>query len=475
MSPHPSSRACACQDFNRAELLRKAAAQAGHGLPSIEPGMPMPAGTGLSRRGFLLASAGMALSVYGAGRLLDPSKFDEGIARAAEATNQPVLVSVYLQGGIDAMSVLYPAGDPLYTKYRPVLALAQDAGPAFTEDPRLHWHPLATPLAQLHGEGKLSVLPAVGYSDADQSHFTSRHFWEVGATQAELLTGWMGRYLDLVGAADNPLQGLCLDESLQPSLATARMPVAAIDTPASYSFYAKEVWGPPEAIMYDYFDALGRVGTRSRDAAMAQSGQAALMSNTLRRQLAPFQPRSGSDAPALPAGYPSSSDANSSDAFPTRMAGVAQMLAAGLPLHCVSVSSESVFDTHDDQVAALNAGLGQAAQTLYAFQCDLEARGLADRVLTLVWSEFGRRPQENGSGGTDHGAAGCAFVMGTRAAGTMLGEWPGLATGLDALENVRATADFRGLYCSLLEQWLGHEAAPIIPGANALARMKVVR
>ena len=96
-------------------------------------------------------------------------------------------------------------------------------------------------------------------------------------------------------------------------------------------------------------------------------------------------------------------------------------------------------------------------------------------MLTLVWSEFGRRPQENASAGTDHGAAGCAFVMGTRAAGTMIGEWPGLATGLDALGNLRATADFRGLYCSLLEQWLGHEAAPIIPGAAGLARVPVVK
>jgi uncharacterized protein (DUF1501 family) len=470
--PDPSSRACACAGYDRAELLRRAAAQAGRGLPSIEPGMPTPAGTGLSRRGFLLASAGLSLSVYGAGRVLDPKRFEEGIAQAAAASpSQPVIVSVYLQGGIDAMSVLYPAGDPLYTKYRPMLALPEGAGPAFAEDPRLHWHPLAAPLAQLHGEGKLSVMPAVGYSDPDQSHFTSRHFWEVGATQADLLTGWMGRYLDVAGTADNPLQGLCLDEALQPALATARLPVATIDKPSSYSFYSQGVWGPPQEIMYDYFDTLGQVGARSGDQAMKQSGQAALMSSTLRRQLLPFQPVSGAPAPGLPAGYPTSS----SDEFPERMAAVAQMLAAGLPIKCVSISTESVFDTHDNQVAALDSGLEAAAQTLYGFQRDLEARGLADRVLTLVWSEFGRRPQENASGGTDHGAAGCAFVMGTRAAGTMLGEWPGLAGGLDSLGNVRATSDFRGLYCSLLEQWLGQEAAPIIPGASGLARMRVVR
>jgi uncharacterized protein (DUF1501 family) len=462
--------ACACRDYNRAELLRHAAAQAGRGLPAIEPGMPVPAGTGLSRRGFLLASAGLALSVYGVGRALDPRVFEEGIAQAAAAPAQPVIVSVYLQGGIDAMSVLYPAGDPLYAKYRPALGLPEGAGPAFSEDPRLHWHPLAAPLAQLHGEGKVSVLPAVGYADPDQSHFTCRHFWEVGATQADLLTGWMGRYLDLAGAPDNPLQGLCLDESLQPALATARMPVAAIDTPSSYSFYARDVWGQPQDIMYDYFDTLGRVGARSGDAAMGQSGQAALMSNALRRQLTPFQADSGNSTPALPAGYP-----QSDDHFPARMASVAQLLGAGLPLRCVSVSTESVFDTHDNQAEDFDKGLDAAAQTLLAFQRDLEARGLADRVLTLVWSEFGRRPQENASGGTDHGAAGCAFVIGTRAAGTMVGEWPGLAGGLDDLGNLRATSDFRGVYCSLLEQWLGHEAAPIVPGAASLARSLLVK
>jgi uncharacterized protein (DUF1501 family) len=157
------------------------------------------------------------------------------------------------------------------------------------------------------------------------------------------------------------------------------------------------------------------------------------------------------------------------------MASVAQLLGAGLPLRCVSVSTESVFDTHDNQAEDFNKGLDAAAQTLMAFQRDLEARGLADRVLTLVWSEFGRRPQENASGGTDHGAAGCAFVIGTRAAGTMVGEWPGLAAGLDDLGNLRATSDFRGLYCSLLEQWLGHDAAPIVPGAASLARSRLVR
>jgi uncharacterized protein (DUF1501 family) len=464
--------ACSCNDFTRSDLLRRRAAAAGAGLPAIEPGMPTPAGTGLSRRGFLLSTAGLALSVYGAGRFLEPAAFEAGVASAAQTagTGGRVLVSVYLQGGIDSMSVLYPAGDPLYTRYRTTLALAPGAGPVFSEDPRLSWHPLAAPLAQLHGEGKVSVMPTVGYTSPDQSHFTSRHYWEVGATQAELMTGWLGRYLDLTGAPDNPLQGLCLDDSLAPSLATAKVPVATIDLPSTYSVWAQGVWGPPETAMYDAFDSLGRVGVDSRDAGMAQSGRAALMSSTLRRQLLPFQPAPGGKAAPLPSAYPSVSDA-----FPARMAAIPQLLAAGLPINCVSVSTQSVFDTHENQQSVFESGLSEAAQTLLAYQRDLEARGLDDRVLTLVWSEFGRRPQQNASAGTDHGAAGCAFVIGKHAAGTMIGEWKGLASGLDALGNLSETADFRVLYASLLEQWLGHEAAPIIPGAGALPRTQVVR
>ena len=113
-----------------------------------------------------------------------------------------------------------------------------------------------------------------------------------------------------------------------------------------------------------------------------------------------------------------------------------------------------MYDTHDDQPQALADGLKLTADSLLAFQRDLEARGLADRVLVHVWSEFGRRAQENGSNGTDHGAAGAGFLIGSRASGTMVGEFPGLAK-LDEQGNLRATSDFRGLYGSLLEQWLG--------------------
>ncbi len=179
-----------CDEFSRLTLLRRSAAEAGRGLPAIEPGMPTPAGTGLDRRSFVAGAFGLALSVYGLGKL---NLFQDGIAQAASGPTQPVLVSVFLPGGADSLSVLYPALDPNYRKLRPTLALPESAGPVFTEDTRLHWHPKLQPFATLHAEGKVSVMPAIGYTHPDQSHFTSRHFWEVGATDARLSSGWMGR------------------------------------------------------------------------------------------------------------------------------------------------------------------------------------------------------------------------------------------------------------------------------------------
>jgi uncharacterized protein (DUF1501 family) len=163
-----------------------------------------------------------------------------------------------------------------------------------------------------------------------------------------------------------------------------------------------------------------------------------------------------------------------SDAFPKQLAGLAAMIGAGLPLRCVSLEAAGQFDTHADQVAELTPALTTTAASLLAFQRDLEARGVADRVLTLVWSEFGRRAQENGSGGTDHGAAGAAFVIGTRAAGTLVGEFPGL-NALDVDGNLRATSDFRAVYAALLEQWLSFDAALVIPGASKFKRPQLVK
>jgi uncharacterized protein (DUF1501 family) len=459
----------ACSDHTRTELLRRGLAEAGRGLPAVEPGMPVPAGTGLSRGSFLARSAGLALAVYGAGAAL-PRALEEGIAAAAAAGPQRVLVSVFLDGGADSLSMLYPAGDPLYRRLRPRLALPASAGTAFSEDDRLRWHPALAPLATLHAEGKVTVLPGVGYTGPDQSHFTSRHFWEVGATSESLRTGWLGRWLDHTGSPDNPLQGLSLESRLQPTLATARVPVASIDGPDRYDFWTRGVWGDVEQRMLQAIGSLGSVPTGG-DAALAQAAGAARQAAQLREQLLPFAPKDdGAPSYTSPVAYPDGEDED----FPRRLAGLAAMLGAGLPVRAVALTAPGMYDTHDDQPQALADGLQLTASSLLAFQRDLEARGLADRVLVHVWSEFGRRAEENGSQGTDHGAAGIGFLVGSRVRGRMIGEYPGLAR-LDDDGNLRATSDFRGLYAALLEEWLGADAEAIIPSARSFARPRILK
>jgi len=464
-----------CAGFTRSEALRSALA-AGRPRPSArewDPRMPIPAGSGIDRRRFLSGAAGGLLSVYGADRLgLTSRVLGDGIARAAtlQSADSPVLVSIFLAGGIDALSVLAPVGDPLYRKYRPVLGIPDTAGVPFTEDPRLHWHPSATSIAQLHNAGKVTVFPGIGYSSPDMSHFTSRHYWEVGATETALNTGWLGRYLDIHGDSTNPLQGLSMDGEMNPTLATARNPVAAIDRPEDFSLWLNGVYGNIFNYTLDSASKLGDNQRLSADPAIAQVAEAASEVGIVRHALAPFRNAAGTAAYTSPVTYPTTSTGD----FPGRLAGLAAMLAAGLPITCVAMTTDTQFDTHSAQPGTFVPALGVVSDSLAAFQADLEARGIADRVLVHVWSEFGRRPQENGSHGTDHGAAGVSLLIGTRASGQMVGIWPGLER-LDVNGNQIANVDFRAVYCSMIEQWFGDDSAAVIPGASHFVRPQLLK
>ncbi len=474
----PPADSC-CAGFTRTEAMRAAIAagrEEGREWSPREwdPRMPIPAGTGIDRRRFLLAATGGLVSVYGAGRLgLGGRALSEGIAEAAtvQGPSSPILVSIFLAGGIDALSVLAPTQDPMYRKLRPTLAVSPAQGIPFAEDPRLSWGPAAAGFAQLHSAGKLTVFPGIGYRDPDMSHFTSRHYWEVGAADTRVMTGWLGRYLDQVGTAGNPLQGLSMDSEMNPTLATAVNPVAAIDLPESFSLWLRDVWGD----VFSLHAGLG-LGAGRRPPPRRAIPRWPRWRAPRRRWgscATPWRPSAmptASRPTRAPVTYPTDSKSD----FPQRLAGLAAMIAAGLPLRCVALTPETQFDTHASQSETFGPGLTTIAEAIAAFQADLEARGIADRVLVHVWSEFGRRAQENGGHGTDHGAAGVGMLIGTRATGTMVGEWPSL-TNLDANGNQKENVDFRGVYCSLLEQWFDHDAASVIPEARSFARYQLIR
>ena len=230
-----------------------------------------------------------------------------------------------------------------------------------------------------------------------------------------------------------------------PSAVCAPFLLASCGTVTLYDendLWAPGVWGDVEELMFETFGRIGAGAARSSDPQLQGAGEVAGQASTLRGQLSAF-----SDEITSPVAYPDTGH------FPDSLAGLAAMLSAGLPITVASIDAPGSYDTHDDQAEDFDKYLKETCDGLHAFQRDIEARGLQDRVLTLVWSEFGRRPEENGSAGTDHGAGGNAFLIGGPAQGTMVGEWPGLDS-LDEDDNLRSTSDFRSVYSSLLEQWL---------------------
>ena len=244
------------------------------------------------------------------------------------------------------------------------------------------------------------------------------------------------------------------------------MPVATLSAADQYLFAPPGLQPHPlEASLLQEAANIGAAHAKSNDAGLKQAGQTAYDAHHLYHQLGSFKYGFSS-----PVAYPSSSDP-----FPHRLAGLAAMIAGGMPVRVVGLTMGH-FDTHATQATSLTRDLQLLSDSLLAFQHDLEARGVADRVVTHVWSEFGRRPAENASAGTDHGAAGVGFLIGTKVVGQQVGGFPGLTGGgLDKLGNLRPTSDFRAVYAAMLEQWLDTDANPLLPGAAPFQRPTLFR
>jgi uncharacterized protein (DUF1501 family) len=428
---------------------------------------------GLTRRALIGRGVG-GLAVYTA-RAMPLSRVLESAGAAhAAAPEAPILVSVFLPGGVDLLDTLIPRGADYgaYADKRPTLKMPEGGGGLSVLDGgRLALHPSFSQgrdggIAGLYERGQVGFLPGIDYADPDLSHFHSRHFWETGLITQKAASGWLGRWLDVAGGRDNPLQGVALSGSLAPVLRSAAAPVAAVRSPNASDLWMPGVWGEVydrSLAAYAELAAVPRHGTGAQAA-----GTSAKLMHEVGRRLQPY--RHGDDQPdplAGPVTYPER------NALAEHLKNLAGMLAQPLGIRVAAVDAEGEFDTHDNQREDLDKGLVQVSEALAAFQADLAARGLAQRVLTFVWSEFGRRVEQNESGGTDHGAGGLAFVMGARAKSGILTEYPSVSA-LDPNGNLAVTVDFRRVYCSLLEQWLGTDAARVIPDAATAGRVALV-
>jgi uncharacterized protein (DUF1501 family) len=383
-----------------------------------------------------------------------------------------VLVSVFLPGGCDLLSTLAPAqqGGKLADLRGKLVSGDMVALPG---ESRIVAHPSLTTglnggVAGLFGQGKIGFLPGIDYANPDLSHFHSRQFWETGLITANRGPGWLGRWLDRSGANDNPLQGLSLGGSLSPVLQSASAPVASLDSPDDARITFAGTYGPAADKAAEAWNRLAHAAPSARPGPAA-AARAARLTQVVSDRLAPYQRKDDTspDPLAPPVPYPED------NALATKLSRLAALLALPLGVRVATVDADGDYDTHDDQPKELGEALGQLSAALSSFQADLEARGLGDRVLTFVWSEFGRRVESNESQGTDHGAGGIAWVQGTRARPGILTDYPDLSR-LDAQGNLAVTVDFRRVYASLLEGWLGTPADAVLPGAAGFGRLQMV-
>jgi uncharacterized protein (DUF1501 family) len=422
-------------------------------------------GAHLTRRQLITRGVGAGLAVYAARAMPMARLLESAGEAAAAAPNAPILVSVFLPGGADLLDTLVP-GDQYgqYADKRSAIKLPEGLPALGSTGLRLHpslGKGTAGGVAGLYARGQVGFLPGIDYADPDLSHFHSRHFWESGLITAQTATGWLGRWLDHHGNRDNPLQGISMSSGLSPLLRSSQAPVAALESPSGSQVWMDGMWGDP----------LERAMAAWGDMAAANRGPAATAARLMHDvagRMKPYAHDEDAPNPLAPlTAYPENNE------LASRLSSLAGLLGEPLGIRVASVEAEGEFDTHDNQREDLDKGLQEVSEALSAFQLDLELRGLADRVLTFVWSEFGRRAEANTSGGTDHGAGGVAWVQGPRARGGVLTDYPDL-TKLDDHGNLAVTVDFRRVYCSLLEQWMGTDAGLVMPGAGGFGRVQLV-
>ncbi len=461
MSENP--RGCSDWHHSRRELVGRMADAI---IPM--PGEPLDEGgsalaqdaRGITRRKALVGAGGLAVACSVLPKFGARGLFEAATAQAASDPNHRILVSVYLDGGNDGLNTLIPLADPQYRTYRSRIGISgSEALPV--SGTSFGWHPSLGGIKQLHDQGKVAVLPAVDYANPDLSHFNSQIFWRTGVAGPTLdPTGWLGRAIDHIGNTENPLQAISMGWGLDPILLSRKAPVATVFNPADFGFSIPDVWSTDTALRPYRGAVRGAKSSARRSAQRAFRGAIRVYDalGGLRAE--------GKNPPPPPVAYPENVRVGQG------LRNLARILGAGLGTRIATVT-QSGYDTHDRQTETHPALLKGLSDSLLAWQADLDARGLSDRVLTVVWSEFGRRVKDNESNGTDHGAGGLVLVIGNRANGGIQSEFPGLSR-LDRQGNLLVTTEFRNLYASLLEQWLGVPGPTIIRGVDP-RRIQLVR
>ena len=391
-----------------------------------------------TRREFLGAAGLSFVSLSG----LAPRLFAQAAQESqAAAKNDRVLLVVELSGGNDGLNTLIPFENDLYYKNRRALGIPKANVHKLAD--RIGLHPSLEPLAELYKEGRLAVVQGVGYPEPDRSHFRSMEIWHTASTdKLPPSTGWLGRVVDqFPKPADDALPGLAFTGGLPQACHSEKVLVPVVGELETFAS-AEQPEQKEIALRRKLSTASGKTG----GAVQFLRNQSAAVYRTVDKL------KGASEKYKSTVEYPGS-------ALGGQLKHAAQILAGDLGVR-VMYTSQDGYDTHSNQLEQHAALLTDLAASLAAFDKDLRGLGLADKVAVVVFSEFGRRVDENASNGTDHGAASCLFVAGAGIKGGLSGEYPRLdklGEG-DLIFNI----DFRSVYATLLDKWLGCESKKVL-------------
>jgi uncharacterized protein (DUF1501 family) len=360
----------------------------------------------------------------------------------------PVIVVLQLTGGNDYLNTVIPYNNPIYRDNRKavgigdneILQLDKDFGfPSYLSAMKGFWD-----------EGKLAVMHGVGYLDSPRSHFRSMDIWHTCEADKVGTEGWLGRVArEFDPKKENVVTSVSFGPCLFRALSCPDVPVACVASSLeTYGFlpgiqettqrlavldsFARMYKPEPGSGVMEYIGTTGLDSLKGADIL----------------KVAPINYHSEVKYPDTPIGR--------------KLKGIAQVHFAGLGTR-IFYCDQASFDTHAGQ-APLHASLWTAVnEGLTAFMADLRAHDMADNVIVLMFSEFGRRVRDNGSG-TDHGAAGATFVLGEKVKGGHYGEMPSLDAGKLVQGDLNPNMDFRDIYSTILDKWLHLDPVPIVNG-----------
>lgn len=395
-----------------------------------------------TRREFLrLTTSGIGLLAFSR---FAPSFLVQSTLAAVPAPerDRSVLVLVQLAGGNDGLNTVIPFEDPDYHRLRPTLALNKSEVLPVGSNQALH--PAMTAMRKLLDDGKLAIVQNVGYPNPNRSHFRSTDIWETGSESDKVVsTGWIGRFLDNCCAGmpetHDPLAVHVGSETPEVFLSAQPHPTFGMAPYATGRKGAQRNQGLLDQLL--------------QQPAAAENNNASFLKATMMDALVTER-----RVQSILANYQAAATYPGS-AFGHSLQGVAALIAANLPTRVYFVSL-SGFDTHANQAGNHRNLLKTLSDGLAAFQQDLEAHKLGDRVVTMTFSEFGRRPMENESHGTDHGTAAPLFVLGSKVKAGLHGQAPKLALGRN--QDLTFTTDFRQVYSTVLENWMGCPAEKVL-------------